>query len=82
MDVKEAVSIGKEIESVVLPVAEVVAVSFGQPEIALILRLLDKYGPKLVDTWLALFEKKTVTVADVRVAFAPLKTWAEYNIPD
>lgn len=41
-----------------------------------------KYGPPAVDGIIALFKKKDATIEDVEAAFAPLKEYASYGIPE
>lgn len=42
-----------------------------------------KYGPEAVEGIIDLYDKKTnPTIAEVRAAFAKLKTYEEYGIPD
>lgn len=54
----------------------------GHPEIMLIGQLALKFGPQLALGFAKLFEKKTVTVEDVEAAFAQLKPYSAYGIPD
>lgn len=44
--------------------------------------LAAKYGPEIVPTITGLFTKANPTVADVEAAFANLKPYSAYGIPD
>lgn len=41
-----------------------------------------KYGPEVVPPIIEAFKKKDATIEDVEKAFAPLKKYEDYNIPD
>lgn len=70
------------VTGIAAPIASIVAPVIGGPALVAIVQLAAKYGPELIHGIIALFEKETVTVADVKAAFAPLKPYSAYGIPD
>jgi hypothetical protein len=80
MDAKE---IAKLAETILVPAAEIAAPLIGGATLQAIIQLAAKYGPEAVADIIALFSKKGgVTPQDVIDAFAPLKAYAAYGIPD
>jgi hypothetical protein len=80
MDLKEMATVA---ESILVPAAEIAAPMIGGATLQAIIQLAAKYGPEAVADIIALFSKKGgVTPQDVIDAFASLKPYAAYGIPD